>query len=297
MAENYVVNYDINVRSQHALNALRNFQQATTSLTEYRRYLEKQLRETVLKQQADNYKVLIEAGQKVDGGLGVIYTETGQAIHAFNEYGDKFPEALMLYYVSDREIETVAVMGTFKTKTVCFIDIVASVSLQSSKNLVLTQVQGRDFTRKELISGGDLTFSVNGKIVGGGKGIYPDNDVKKFIQIMQYGGVIKVNHFLFKQFNVEQIIIKDFNLNAPEVKNVQPYSFTCVAVEPDEDVIIEKDTIRLLNNEITTSPMNAWYKLILNNKLSSITSGVTGTGAGNATQLAATGLDALVPNI
>ena len=35
----------------------------------YRRYLEKQLRETVLKQQADNYKVLIEAGQKVDEGL------------------------------------------------------------------------------------------------------------------------------------------------------------------------------------------------------------------------------------
>ena len=33
MAENYVVNCDINVRLQPALTALRNFQQATTNLS------------------------------------------------------------------------------------------------------------------------------------------------------------------------------------------------------------------------------------------------------------------------
>ncbi|NDV63946.1 DUF6046 domain-containing protein [Bacteroides sp. 224] len=276
-------------------------QKVNTLFPKYQRYLENQLRDTVLKQQDANLKKLIEAGERVDKGLGFIEIP-GHRIIAKNKYGDQVPEALMVYYESDKDIDVQdvvyqngkAVKTSYKTNVVCFIDLTASVSMQSAKNLVLTQVQGRDFTRKELVSGGDLTFSVTGKIVGNDRGVYPENDVKKFVQLAQYGGVIKVNHFLFRQFNIEQIIIKEFNLNTSDCKNVQPYTFTCVAVEPDEDVSIIADTIGVLNAEIAISPMNKWYKLILNNKLTSI---VANTAANSVSSLAAGGLDALVPNI
>lgn len=291
----------IHVAKQTAMQLVEH--QVNNLFPKYQKYLENKLRETVLKQQDANLKKLIESGEKVDKDFGIIYTECGDEIVAKNKYGEKVSEALMLYYLSDKEIQVQDTMWSqgknvqmapYKTKTICFIDLIAQVSVQSCKNLILTQVQGRDYTRKELVSGGDLSFSVSGKIVGNERGVYPDNDVKKFIQIMQYGGVVKVNHFLFGQFNVKQIIIKDYNMGTSEYKNEQPYNFTCVAVEPDEDVSIITDTIGVLNAEITTSPMNEWYKLILNNKLSSI---VADTVANNVTSGISTGLDALVPNI
>ena len=134
----------------------------------------------------------------------------------------------------------------------------------------MTTVQGRDYTRKELVSGGDLKFQINGTMVSDEVGVYPDSQVRKFIQMCQYGGVIKINHLLFKQFNVNQIIITDYSLGDSEYKNEQPYTFSCVAVEPDEDVKVSQDTIAILNNEIQASPMNKWYKLILDDKLAEI---------------------------
>jgi hypothetical protein len=275
--------------------------QANRLLPKYKQYIEKQYRDDVLEQQDKNLKKLIEAGEAVDKGLGFIDIP-GHRIVAKNKYGDCFPEAFMMYYESNREIDVTDVVyqngkpekTSYKTNVVCFIDLIASVTVQSAKNLVLTQVQGRDYTRKELVSGGDLTFSVNGKMVNEERGGYPENDVKKFIQIAQYGGVVKVNHFLFRQFNVDQIIIKEYSLGESKFKNEQPYSFSCVAVEPDEDVIISKDTIGVLNQEIVASQMNRRYELILNDKLVSIASNTVSSGV---TSVVAGGLDLLIPNI
>jgi hypothetical protein len=292
----------IHVARQKAMQFIEN--QVNTLFPKYKRYLEKQMRDSVLEQQVANLTELIKAGERVDKKFGVVEID-GYKFIAKNKYGDKVPEALMLYYVSDEQITIQGVFDEDENPTesctsnvVCFIDLVASVTVQSSKNLVLTQVQGRDYTRKELVSGGDLSFSVTGKIVGDQRGVYPENDVKKFIQIMQYGGIIKVNHYLFSQFNIKQIIVKDYNLNSSDYKNVQPYSFNCVAVEPDEDVLIQSDAIGTINKEIKLSSMNQRYKLILNNKLTSILANtVANTVSSNVTSSLASGLDELVPNI
>lgn len=279
-------------------------QQANNLIPKYKRYLDYQNRQFVLQQQESELLKLIDKGEKVDSGLGSIFTENGYEITAKDKYGTKIPESIMLYYDTDSEItvedtymsSTTCKMTSrqFKTKTVCFFDIVARASVQSSKNIVLTQVQGRDFTRKELISGGDLAFSVSGKILSDDIGVYPDSSVKKFIQIMQYGGIVNVNHYLFKQFNIDKILIKDFNLGVPECKNEQPYSFSCVAVEPDESVAISSDTIGVLNHEISLSPSNKWVKLILDSKLATIASNAI---TNNVSNTIATGFDKLVPNI
>lgn len=294
----------------------------------YQRYLEKTWREkTVLAKQKANQVQLIENQESQLETNGQIRTENGHTIIAKDQYGNKIPEALMLYYKGDTDVTVndMILTGTkdveitvhdgkrkykrnvltksepYQTKTVCFIDLNPDIAIQSSKNIVMTTVQGRDYTRKELVSGGDLNFTVTGEIVSNEEGVYPENDVKKFIQIMQYGGVVNVNHFQFKQFNVDKIIIKDFNMQNQEFKNIQPYTFTCVAVEPDEDVVVKSDTIAVINREIEVSPMSKWYKLILNNKYAEIVANTAASAVSSTVNAgvnaAGNGLDKLVDKI
>lgn len=275
----------------------------------YQRYLEKTLRKTVLEQQKSNQVQLIRNRESQMKEWGRITADGGHTIIAKDKYGNAVPESLMLFYDGDTNIlvEDVKIVGdkqvkdSYTTKTICFIDINPDVAIQSSKNIVMTTVQGRDYTRKELVSGGDLNFTVTGEIVSNEEGVYPENDVKKFIQIMQYGGVVNVNHFQFKQFNVDKIIIKDFSMQNQEFKNIQPYTFTCVAVEPDEDVVVKSDTIAVINREIEVSPMSKWYKLILNNKYAEIVANAAASAVSSTVNAgvdaAGNGLDKLVDKI
>ena len=55
-----------------------------------------------------------------------------------------------------------------------------------------------------------------------------------------------------------------------DCKNVQPYSFTCVAVEPDEEIQIT-DTIKELNQDLTYAPgLSKWQQLLLHDKFQQI---------------------------
>lgn len=275
----------------------------------YQRYLEKTLRKTVLQQQKANQIQLIRNRESQMKEWGRISAEGGHTIIAKDKYGNLVREALMLHYDGDTAIQVsdtiendgITTTDSYATKTVCFIDLNPDVAIQSSKNIVMTTVQGRDYTRKELVSGGDLNFTVTGEIVSNEEGVYPENDVKKFIQIMQYGGVVNVNHFQFKQFNVDKIIIKDFNMQNQEFKNIQPYTFTCVAVEPDEDVVVKSDTIAVINREIEVSQMRKWYKLILNNKYAEIVANAAASAVSSTVNAgvdaAGNGLDKLVDKI
>lgn len=277
-------------------------QTAKSIIPKYLRYIEKQSRQYVLTQQDKNIEKLIENNQIVEKNVGSITTKEGKVIYAKDKYGTKIPEALFVYYDSDSQISVTdnvlvgnnIIKETFSTATVWHVDLAASVNVQSNKNVILTKVQGRDFTRKELISGGDITFSISGEIVGPDPGVYPSNDVKKFIQVMQYGGVLKVNHIVFDQFNVKQIIVTDYTLKQSDCKNIQPYTFNCVAVEPDEEVVVTKDTIGVLNQIVTANPVENKIKLILNNKLGQV---ISNSVMDTASSTAIGGINSLITNI
>ena len=284
----------------------------------YQRSLEKNLLDNVRQQQQDNTTWIIRNSQFTEDvkkfEYGKVTVQGGTDVYARDSWGHIVKEALMIYFEGEDDITVTHNNGgnysdneeagrdDYTTKTVLFFDCCPKINVSSGKNILMTQVQGRDFTRKELVSGGDLTFTVSGAIVSDVAALetsndgtiprvkYPENDVKKFIQIMQHPGIINVNHYLFRQFNVTRIIIKDFSLRAPEYKNIQPYEFTCVAVEPDEAVIVKQDTIDRLNREIIASPMNKWYKFILDSKLGEIAGNVATDVVSNATTM---GLDKL----
>jgi hypothetical protein len=241
-----------------------------------KRMIANKKRETVLLQRDLANKELIKNQEIANKDYGTVTTPEGYEIIAIDRYGEKVPEALMLYYDSEEqhkmEINTVTNgrvtdVKTINTTTYCFFDPTATVSANTAKNIVFTPVQGRDYTRKELIAGGDLKFTITGNIVGNDIDIYPTSEVKKFIQIAQYSGLIKVNHYLFDQFNVKQIIITDFSLSKSTCKNMQPYSLSCVAVEPDEQVMVTDDTISSINQIISASPEEETFVMILGNKL------------------------------
>lgn len=118
-----------------------------------------------------------------------------------------------------------------------FIDLHAKVNVTSKNNIVQTVVQGRDFSRKQFISGGDIEITVNGKVASKYPDIYPESEVSKLIKLLQYKGVVKCSHTVLNQFNISQLIILSYSMPTSDTaRNIQDYSFTCVAVEPDTPV-------------------------------------------------------------
>lgn len=322
----------VHVAKQLAMSTLEG--ELNSLLPKYQKYARDKMLEAMRTQQDANRTTLITKGKKSTEGFGFITCEGGHKLIAKTKYGTPVPEALILSFEDEvsthyedikwdensvesytikkkstleklwnpgNEIEHTNKTGTsdpFDTKTVFHIDLAPDVSMSSAKNIVLTQVQGRDFTRKELVSGGDLTYTVSGNIVSDDEGVYPTEAVKRFVKIMQYNGIVDVNFITFGLLGVKKIIIKDFSLGRIDYKNIQPYSFTCVAVEPDEAITLAQDTISAINKDLAKSQWDAWYKSILENKLVQMAAQTAlNVATSAATSSAGAGLDELVPNI
>lgn len=143
---------------------------------------------------------------------------------------------------------------------VTFVDLQPQIQISSKNNILLTTVQGRDYTRKELISGGDFEISINGKITSKYPEIYPDAEVSKFIKIIQYKGVIDCDNTILRQFNISKLIILNYTLPPSEYRNIQSYSLSCVAVEPSEAVelkIAEQEKV-----DTAIAERNKWIKVV-----------------------------------
>lgn len=126
---------------------------------------------------------------------------------------------------------------SIETDKVEFIDLHAKVNISSRNNVVQTVVQGRDYSRKQFISAGDIEITVNGKVASKYPDIYPEAEVSKLIKLLQYKGVIKCSHTILNQFNISQLIILTYSMpTSDNARNIQDYSFTCVAVEPDTPI-------------------------------------------------------------
>ena len=143
---------------------------------------------------------------------------------------------------------------------ITFVDLGPQVQLSSKNNIVLTTVQGRDYTRKEFISGGDLEFTVNGRITSKYPDVYPEAELSKFLKIVQYKGVIDCDNTILRQLKISQLIILGYSLPTAEYRNVQPYTLQCVAVEPSEAVeLISKDA-EVVDEAIEHT--NKWIKWV-----------------------------------
>lgn len=140
-----------------------------------------------------------------------------------------------------------------------FIDLQPIVQVSSKNNILMTQVQGRDYTRKEFISGGDLEIAINGKITSKYPDIYPEAEVSKFLKLMQFKGVIDCDNTILRQFNIDKLIVLNYSLPATDCRNIQPYTLSCVAVEPSESIQLKIAAEEKVDVAIKHS--NKWIKI------------------------------------
>lgn len=235
-------------------------------------------------------------------------TVDGGTVYALDDWGGISPDALMLAIKTDKVItitQNFPVYGnqfsmgegsTYKVgtsgnskkdtyrkamtkvnvvsgKNVVWYDTTALITINSDKNIVVTRVQGRDYSRKELVSNGDIKFSVTGQITSGKPDIYPEEEIKKFIKVMQYKGIVKINNQVLNQFGIENIIITDFNISPREgFKGLQNYTFNAIGLQPESETDVTEDTVTITaQKEVEASEESGWKKM-LNNQLDGLKS-------------------------
>lgn len=115
----------------------------------------------------------------------------------------------------------------------------AIVSFNRAKNVVLTEVQGRDTTIKEFINNGDYAISVKG-IICSDDVSFPKEKFKEFMKFMNAKQSIKIVHEVLNLVGVHEIVITDFDCPEPPFVNTQPYGFTAVEEKPIELIIDEE---------------------------------------------------------
>ncbi len=175
-----------------------------------------------------------------------------------------------------------------ESDTLVWYDTTALITINSDKNVVTTRVAGRDYSRKELVSNGDIKFSVSGQITSGRPDVYPEEEVKKFIAVMQYKGVVKVNSQILDQFGIKHIVITDFSMSPKEgYKAMQSYSFSALGLQPERVEEITQDTITIetLAKVDTPKQDSAWTDILKSklDGLKSLAGDLTSQGLGLAT--------------
>lgn len=169
--------------------------------------------------------------------------------------------------IKQRSSTATATSNEVTTKTLVWYDTTALITVNSDKNLIATRVQGRDYSRKELVSNGDIRFSVSGQITSGRPDIYPTEEIKKFIKCMQYKGIVRINNQILDQFGISHIVIENFSITPREgYKALQTYTFSAIGLQPEQEIEIGDDTIEILTPEAMAAEDDSseWLKMLKN---------------------------------
>lgn len=126
------------------------------------------------------------------------------------------------------------------------IDAVLFVVSQS-KNIVATAIQGRNGTIKEYISDGDFQITANGIIVGetqqsgrnfivnDGGSKYPENDVRKFVEICKIPTAVEIVSEFLDFFEIRNVVIDSFSLDQVSGdRSGQPFTLRLISDTPIE---------------------------------------------------------------
>jgi hypothetical protein len=115
------------------------------------------------------------------------------------------------------------------------LDAVLFVVTQS-KNIVITNIQGRNGSIKEYISDDDYNITITG-IIAGGNNVYPKNEVLALKKVLDSPVAINVNSWFLNQFGVHSFVVKDYNFNQEAGRNSQQ-AFSISAIS-DVPVILQ----------------------------------------------------------
>ena len=117
-------------------------------------------------------------------------------------------------------------------KTLIFDAVLLTVN--QSKNIITTDIQGRNGTVKEYIGDGDYTITING-IITGPNGHYPKDEVKDLKRMLNANIAISVVSWYLQNLDVSSIVVKDYELS----QEAGGYSFQNFSVNALSDTPTE----------------------------------------------------------
>lgn len=135
-----------------------------------------------------------------------------------------------LQFIGQTWTDQYGVTRTFKTLTFQAV----LITVNQSKNIVLTDIQGRDGTVKEYIGMGDYAITING-IIAGPNGHYPKDEVKDLKRMLDANIAVSVVSWYLQNLDVSSIVIKDYEI--PQTQggySYQNFSVSALSDTPTE---------------------------------------------------------------
>lgn len=106
------------------------------------------------------------------------------------------------------------------------------VTVEREKNIVRTQVHGREGTVKEYVDKGDYVIQMVGEIYNDNTAEYPLDDVARLIEIVEADyQTIVVSPFL-QQFDIFEVVWESHTLAQSRFKNKQPFELRGYSEKP-----------------------------------------------------------------
>ena len=87
------------------------------------------------------------------------------------------------------------------------------LTINESKNIKRTALNGRDGTVKEYISDGDYSITVNGKIVSEHPNLFPKEDVKSLRSFMTLKQSLEIGNAFLSLFGITNIVVNDYSFH------------------------------------------------------------------------------------
>lgn len=116
-------------------------------------------------------------------------------------------------------------------------------SVNQPKNIVTTQVAGRNGTIKEWIGDGDYKINIKGVIASGKPGVYPKLEVQNLVAFLRYKQSLGINSsFLNDVFDILEVVVVDFDIPQEEGgMSQQRFEINCISEKPVEVLISEAE--------------------------------------------------------
>lgn len=109
------------------------------------------------------------------------------------------------------------------------VQVTVLITLQQTKNIVKTEIQGRNGTIKEYIGMGDYGVTING-ILTGDNGHYPIEDLQRLKSVLVAPIAINVTSWYLQLFDIYSIVIDSFEMGQGEgAYSMQPFTINAVS--------------------------------------------------------------------
>lgn len=112
------------------------------------------------------------------------------------------------------------------------------IDVSQSKNIIKTQISGRDGTIKEYLGMGDYQISIKG-IIAGARGVYPVEAVDNLLEFLTLNfSVGIISTYLNERYNIDEIVIIDYDVKQSEGEyNMAKFEITAISDYPVEVLI------------------------------------------------------------